>query len=883
MTLYFRRIRFFVLLSGIAFLLFSPNIFLNAAAADNAASPQFQQDQNNDPVGISIPLPLENGISQVGEVQANANLRYTFIESWGNISSVYPTTPGNVYHDIAAADPLGTTVKYVAVKPLDPGASCHITNASLRVACYLNSIPVGGQIRLRFTVEYDPIAISFSTTLTNFAAQVFGPYLHNLAVQVNQIAFEEHLYPDVASWSLLPEPGAKTVEGNIIRITAEIQNFSSVARNVIVHFTDVNGNIVLNSTAYSFDPWQLRDDIRFEWDTSGYAWSKSGGADSDRQIRVSVSISGEEVNNKTQDITVQPRPIILVRGLGAATDGSITKLKPFLLANHDGWTGRIYEAGDGTVPGMIDMGDSPASSASTGKNIAWNAAQLEGYIEGIRQQENAWQVEVIAHSTGSLAVRQYIQTYLPDEAALPNKPPVRNAVLIGGPNLGSLLANHLVDGYIWKQRLLGDAIGYGTAWDARTNWVTSIFNPRVTNTNGVQYIVISGDTDEVVGYQSGLGQLDSGALISNFASAKLYRVMNCGDDCHGGTLLNEPVYNSAIRPNLISNPGGFHTNTANALIPQETEIVIGSRDAFTAELAQSNTPQAVIGVSDLLLAPSTSVNSDFMVPTAARMGITQYVEAGLSYSVFDPNGIEQHNRAPSAEGSLRDPSFNNPVAGLWEIQYTNTSANPISVEYIVWVEGNPLTFGLSASQNQGFMTITGRFLNGNAPITGATISADLIDSNGLNLNTYTLLDDGLHGDNLPNDGVYALRIGGLTGGDYSIAGSAKKGSDMRVDNAVITMPEQGSADAPMRNFFITPDISLTWNSLNTAASYQIEVDDSGDFSAPLIYGETVPSSQLAVSFTVPGDGIYYWRVRALYANGSMSSWSDVETFTVDLP
>jgi predicted phage tail protein len=71
---------------------------------------------------------------------------------------------------------------------------------------------------------------------------------------------------------------------------------------------------------------------------------------------------------------------------------------------------------------------------------------------------------------------------------------------------------------------------------------------------------------------------------------------------------------------------------------------------------------------------------------------------------------------------------------------------------------------------------------------------------------------------------------------------------------------------------------LSWTSVSTALSYEIQINQASTFTADgleLTTGDgTIVSTSLA-------DGKYYWRVRAIDENGAFSKWSSISVFTVD--
>jgi subtilisin family serine protease len=90
--------------------------------------------------------------------------------------------------------------------------------------------------------------------------------------------------------------------------------------------------------------------------------------------------------------------------------------------------------------------------------------------------------------------------------------------------------------------------------------------------------------------------------------------------------------------------------------------------------------------------------------------------------------------------------------------------------------------------------------------------------------------------------------------------------------------------APFNNYFTLNTPTLTWNQVSWAAGYEIQVDDSSSFLAPLSDSrDDIQASQpYYVTVTLPNN-TYYWRVRARKANGSWGAWSAVERFTIDAP
>jgi hypothetical protein len=90
-------------------------------------------------------------------------------------------------------------------------------------------------------------------------------------------------------------------------------------------------------------------------------------------------------------------------------------------------------------------------------------------------------------------------------------------------------------------------------------------------------------------------------------------------------------------------------------------------------------------------------------------------------------------------------------------------------------------------------------------------------------------------------------------------------------------PTSPPSAVPQRNYITTQPITLTWNPVTWAVGYQVQVDRATTFSnAPM----DAATPELQLSTLDPGT--YFWRVRAVRANGTPGAWSKVESFTVGM-
>ena len=73
-------------------------------------------------------------------------------------------------------------------------------------------------------------------------------------------------------------------------------------------------------------------------------------------------------------------------------------------------------------------------------------------------------------------------------------------------------------------------------------------------------------------------------------------------------------------------------------------------------------------------------------------------------------------------------------------------------------------------------------------------------------------------------------------------------------------------------------VTFDWGDVAGAASYTIQVDEISQFGAPLVMSASTAASQLTTG-SLP-DGNWFWRVRAVAADGTAGAWSAVRAIQV---
>jgi CSLREA domain-containing protein len=102
-----------------------------------------------------------------------------------------------------------------------------------------------------------------------------------------------------------------------------------------------------------------------------------------------------------------------------------------------------------------------------------------------------------------------------------------------------------------------------------------------------------------------------------------------------------------------------------------------------------------------------------------------------------------------------------------------------------------------------------------------------------------------------------------------------------VTESPVILPTSVPNAAPVPAYYDSPTVTLTWNTVSWAVGYIIQVDDNQNFTSPDVY--TPPASARSQDVTVHGDGVYYWRIRALNVTNTVTPWSAPQPFRVGAP
>jgi pimeloyl-ACP methyl ester carboxylesterase len=287
-------------------------------------------------------------------------------------------------------------------------------------------------------------------------------------LQINDLRLAHHVFPNKTEWEDVTD---KTVDGNEVRITATVVNEAKKAKSGTVVFKETKSGEKIGEKAVSV-PAESEAQVEFLWDTNGYAWTDAGKPESNREIEASIAGDSE-----TEEIKVYPKPVILVHGLWS-NGMAWGEYRNYLEEAHS-YAWKAYAVGADPKVAQMNTGKSAGNMEPT-FSIERNAQELGKQILHTQKTENAWRVDIVAHSMGGLISRYYIHhsmTNTPD-----SKPTIKHLVMLGTPNMGSRCADLMYPSY--------KALGFEVeALRQLQPSVVAEFNKEVTNRKDVRFSI----------------------------------------------------------------------------------------------------------------------------------------------------------------------------------------------------------------------------------------------------------------------------------------------------------------------------------------------------------------------------------------------------------
>jgi hypothetical protein len=100
---------------------------------------------------------------------------------------------------------------------------------------------------------------------------------------------------------------------------------------------------------------------------------------------------------------------------------------------------------------------------------------------------------------------------------------------------------------------------------------------------------------------------------------------------------------------------------------------------------------------------------------------------------------------------------------------------------------------------------------------------------------------------------------------------------------ISTKPDIPVLTNPSNDLLIdsTTSPTFTWNSVQYAGRYELEIDNSSSFTSPAYNSPNISSPSRKINVSLP-QGEYYWHVRAINEYGTEGGWSSTRKFTISI-
>ncbi len=135
-----------------------------------------------------------------------------------------------------------------------------------------------------------------------------------------------------------------------------------------------------------------------------------------------------------------------------------------------------------------------------------------------------------------------------------------------------------------------------------------------------------------------------------------------------------------------------------------------------------------------------------------------------------------------------------------------------------------------------------------------------------------------------NDNAFDFLLGPNPSNTYNVSSSALLTVIKQnwAKNTIRPFPVTNLSESPLRNYYTSSPVTLTWSRVSYATGYWIQVADNPSFLNLIYDNQNLSSSSLSFPAAL-GNGTYYWRVRAKLPDGvQWGNWSASDSFRVAL-
>lgn len=518
------------------------------------------------------------------------------------------------------------------------------------------------------------------------------------SLRLVELKFADMKYPNWGDWQEI-SPQRGTIDGNVVRLTAVVANDGAQEEDATIRFVDTykgdqrdgaRRDGLLGEASAEIPPGEQRE-VHFEWDSSGFAWYDDGRPRPVQRIKAEIDNGGKTVDEKTENLKVAPKPVVLVHGLWSNWRAWESWQNILTSAHSYDW--KAFPVGEKPEYGRMNTGEEVGNLDPT-NTIAQNAQELSRYIRYAQRDRNAWHVDIVAHSMGGLISRRYIHAAMP---AMPDgKPQVAHLVMLGTPNMGSHCAD-MISAPLELFRRSMDALR-----ELRPS-VVAQFNAQHTERKDVKFSVLAGnilpdgcyafaDNDGVVMVESAVWTIEDNEQQSvlhtdmtgarEFANFVKPRIA-LGPNSQGR---GQPGPDLADRSSSRTGRADMSASYKGAAVAPALSAgrVMMNGTAGRAALQPTEPDFADI----VKVAPGETVMVSVPVRAARRVGMTFVAANTISATLTDDTGaLVGANLAGSPEASqlFRSISADRAIeAGTWTLTIQNTGETEREIVLSTW-------------------------------------------------------------------------------------------------------------------------------------------------------------------------------------------------------
>lgn len=671
-------------------------------------------------------------------------------------------------------------------KPINHSRALTITN-DRPAGTYTDEMPLDINNLNRISGTFTRTSGDETVTITWNLARCAPP------MQIDNLRFEHYVFPDSQNWRGVDKLTG-TTDGNLVKVKATVFNNTGATGYANVKFTEKDSGLTLpnNSVSVSVQPGESRD-VEYLWDTSGYAWDDKKSPLSNREIKATIE-GGESVTDR---IKIRPKPIVMAHGLWS-NETAWANYPGFMRAAHSNlWQG--YAVGNDPEHGKMSTGHSLANSDKT-NSVYQNAQELAKQIKYARELNNAWHLDIVAHSMGGLISRQYIHSFMPE--VFDGKPAVTHLVMLGTPNMGSPCADTVDELFVQFGKMDMEAMR-----ELRPS-VVRAFNSRVTNRKDVKFSVMIGwaanftcldygaDGDGVVPWQSARYNITDHDFV-----IRLHTEMAGREDFIGFVL---PRVAIGPKRAMVEHQTAWFENAQDDNYARSLGYGDDANPSFmhkasykTSDAAADKGPKLSMA-EKVELAANETKTIDFAVTDGNYAGILLVATPAVQATLIDASGAVVGQNKGGME-ALKEIFRTIEVrkqfaAAMWKLKLENLG----NVATTVMVGGRSATsvaggFKVEAGKATaaGIVPLKATWSENGSPVLNAKITAQVSGAS----QPVTFFDDGKHNDGAAGDGVYGAATEKLEGGNYSVMAKAEANGKSLETVAVFNVGAEAKATA----------------------------------------------------------------------------------------